>query len=122
VALLRQIREMRGTASTTIEEFLDELGLKPFQTMTCDAYPFEVGEEILLRTNFIMYNNRNDTVTYNITNSEGRILNSIELILPPHSFLLIEADLRPDRTIQILDKDSCQKVYYRTKQDYLIIN
>jgi hypothetical protein len=122
IALLWKIREMRGTAPPTIEGLLRAMDLKPFQALSCDAYPFEPAEEIHLHANFIMYNNRSDTVYFNVANTEGRILNSDEWSLAPHSFQLDEWSLSIDRSIEVLDGDSCHAVYRRTKEDYLIIN
>jgi hypothetical protein len=122
VALLWKIRKMKGSAPPKIEDFLEELGLRPFLTKNCDAYPYEVNEMINLRMNFIFYNNRSDTLYFNLTDNKGHIHNSDPMSLPPFSFELDGADLESMDNIQILDKDSCQKIYYRTKQDYLIIN
>jgi hypothetical protein len=113
---------MTGSAPPNIEDFIEELGLRPFLTKNCDAYPYEVSEETNLRMNFIFYNNRSDTLYFNITDNKGHIQNSDPMSMPPFSFELDYARLASNRNIQILDMDSCQKVYYRTKQDYLIIN
>ncbi len=121
VALLWKLKQIKRTAPPTIEEFLDQLGLRSFQKMDCDGYPFEVTEEINLYSNFIFYNNRSDTVYFNFRNSEGEIFNE-KLSLPPHSFQLDEWAFGNDECIEMLQNDSCHAVYRRSKEDYLIFN
>lgn len=122
VALLWQIKQIRGTGPSTLEEFLDDLGLEPFQTIECGAYPLEAVEEINLLSSFILYNSKSDPAHYNVCNSRGEILNRQELSLPPYSFQLKEWNLRVNQCIEVLDTDSCKTIYRRTKQDYVIIN
>lgn len=122
LALLWQIKEIRGTAPSTIEGFLEEFGLKSFETMECGALPFEVSEEIHLYSNFIFYNSTSDTAYFKIHGSEGQALIIGKQSLPPHSFQLMELELGVDQCIEVLDNDSCQTLYHRAKEDYLIIN
>lgn len=119
MAILWKIKEIKGTDTLTIEEFLEQLDLRPFQKMDCDSYLYEVTEEINFRPNFIFYNNRSDTAYFNLRNSTGKVL-SEKLSLAPHSFVLNEWRFGNNRSIKILSNDSCHEVCRRSKKDYLI--
>ncbi len=104
-------------------EFLNSFGLKPFQEINCSERPFEIQEEINFRRNFIFYNNSNDTIYYNYLNSEGEVRNRRGLIrMPPKSFRLNEITIDVNGFIEIIKNDTCNKVYRRINEDYLIIN
>ncbi len=121
VALLWEIKSLREDASTSIETFLKNLGLKPFQELECGAHPFEAKEPIF-RRNFIIYNNTNKIVFANVLNTEGEPINTKKNILQPKSFALEEVDLGVNVFIEVLENDTCKKIYRRIKEDYLIIN
>ena len=121
VALLWKIKKIRGDAPTSIETFLKNLGLKPFQELECGEQPFEEKEPIF-RRNFIIYNNTNKIVFANVLNTEGEALNSNKNILQPKSFGLAEVNLGVNLFIEVLENDTCKKVYRRIEEDYLIIN
>ncbi len=122
IALLWKIKEIRGNTPPTIEEFLIGFDLEPFETLSCDIYPYEVADKVYLHTSFIMYNNKEDTIYFNLTDTQGRIRNSETWSLAPHSFLLYELSANVNRCIQVLENDSCQTVFHGTKEDYVIIN
>ena len=121
VALLWKIKSLREDAPTSIETFLKNLGLKPFQELECGEHPFEEKEPIF-RRNFIIYNNTDKIVFTNFLNTEGEALNPKKIILQPKSFRLEEVDLGVNIFIEVLENDTCKKVYRRINEDYLIIN
>jgi len=121
VALLWKIKSLREDAPTSIETFLKNLGLKPFQELECGEHPFEEKEPIF-RRNFIIYNNTNKIVFINVLNTEGEALNPKKNILQPKSFGLEEVDLGVNLFIEVLENDTCKNVYRRINEDYLIIN
>ena len=121
VALLWKIKSLREDAPTSIETFLKNLGLKPFQELECGEHPFEEKEPIF-RRNFIIYNNTNKIVFANVLNTEGEALNPKKNILQPKSFGLEEVGLGVNIFIEVLENDTCKKVYRRINEDYLIIN
>jgi hypothetical protein len=120
VALLWKIKSIREDP-ISIESFLENLGLKPFQEFECREQSFEEQEAIFFRRHFIIYNNTNNTVFYNHLNTKGEILNNEKISLPPKSFRLDEFWFRGDSFIEVLEKGTCKKVYRRTKADYLVL-
>jgi len=122
VALLWTIKSLRGTENTSIDFFLEKFGMRPFQELECDGYPFEKKENINFRLNYIFYNNTDETVFYNYMNLEGKILNRNKISLPPKSFNISASRLKTNTFIEVLKNDSCNKVYRRIKEDYLVIN
>ncbi len=121
VALLWKIKSMRAEGPISIEPFLKDFGLKPFQKLECGEQSFEAKEEIDFRRHYIIYNNTNNTVFYNHLDANGEILNSEEISLSPNSFRLDEFAYRGDSFIEVLADGSCKKAYRRAKADYLVL-
>ncbi len=121
VALLWTLKNLRGTENMSIDSFLKKLGMTPFQELECDGYPFEKKESINFRLNYIFYNNTDKTVFYNYLNLEGEILNRNKISISPKSFNLAGFRLNTNNFIEILENESCNKVYRRIKEDYLVI-
>ena len=122
VALLWKIKTLRNDVDSSLDDFLKSLGLKPLQELDCGALPVETMERPEFRLNFIFYNNSDTEVFFNILNTEGKVENRRELSIAPKKFVLVEWPLSEDRLIQVMDNDTCKKIYRRLKQDYLIIN
>ncbi len=122
VALLWHIKNLKGTQNISIDSFLNNLGMVPFQELECDGHPFEKKETVNFRLNYILYNNTDKTIFYNIINLEGEILNRKKLSLTPKSFQVSAARLNTNYFIEVLENDSCKKVYRRIKEDYLVVN
>ena len=122
VALLWQIKTLRGGADTTLDKFLKKFELKPFQELNCGEFPVETIENTNFRLNYVFYNNSDKEVLFNILDTEGKVLNSKKLSILPKSFKLNQYSLSEDRLVQVLENNTCKKLYRRLKQDYLIIN
>lgn len=121
VALLWEIKKAREDVKIPLENFLNSLGLKPFQELNCEE-PVKIEENIRFRRNYIIYNNSDDPIFYNFLNTEGEVLNQSARSLPPKSFRLNEFSLGVNNLIQVLKNDTCNKIYRRVKEDYIIIN
>lgn len=122
VALLWNIKTIRGEVDSSLDDLLRSFELKPFQELNCEVFPVESMENTNFRVNFILYNNSDVEVFYNILNIEGKVLNSGIFSMPPKSFRLNSTRLSEDRLIQVMQNDTCKNIYRRLKQDYLIIN
>ena len=122
VALLWKIKTLRNDVDTSLDDLLKSIGLKPFQELDCGAFPVETIEKIGIRLNCILYNNSDSEVFYNVLDTKGKVLNNRKLSVAPKSFILNEYSLSESRLIQVMDNDTCKKIYRRLKQDYLILN
>jgi hypothetical protein len=122
VALLWKIKTMRGHAVGTIDEFLKNVGLRPFQELSCGAFPVETVQGTNFRLNYILYNSSDKEVFFNVLDTEGKILNPREFSLAPKSFGLGEFTLSENGLIQVLENGTCKDIFRRLKQDYIVIN
>ena len=101
---------------------MEKFGLKPFQEFDCGEVPVETIEKTNFRLNYIFYNNSDKEVFFNFLDTEGKVLNSKKLSILPKSFKLNQFSIAEDILVQVLENNTCKKLYRRLKQDYLIIN
>jgi hypothetical protein len=74
VVLLCKIKSLRQDAPTSIETFLKNLGLKPFQEFECGGHAFEEKQPRRRRNN-IIYDNINKIMFINVLNIRVEALN-----------------------------------------------
>jgi hypothetical protein len=121
IAILWHLKQIRGTAPASIEEFLDGMGLRPFHEAPCGSFPIVIEDGVNIPVNGIYYNNRSDTVYFNRRDLQG-VLDERSRAIAPHSFYLDEFSILSRLCIEVLENDSCSSLYYKTDQDCLIIN
>ena len=105
-----------------IDAFLKELDLKPMQQLQCDALPYQLENEPWVRLSFIMYNDKDEPVSFNYVGSNGQKLNSGNLTIEANSFLLGENYLSTGEYIEIIENEECNSIYGRSREDYIVIH
>ena len=119
--LLWKLKNIRAKNNTLdLNEFLASKGLQPFEALNCADRPFERRERISFGRNFIIYNNTDSKVDFNIIKTTGEIVSNGSI--DPHSFILDEFGLGTNYLVERIDDTTCKKVYRYVKEDYLIFN
>ncbi len=122
VSLLWSIQNIREPDSIKLDTFFANLNLTPFKELECSENPYQAKEKVNFRVNPIIYNHSKEPVCINFINLDGEILNSNQHCLPAGKWILSELDLPTNVLIEITDNESCNKVYRRTYEDYLVFN
>lgn len=115
-----QIKEGKEVDSYSMEEDLfPALRLQPFKKLDCDKFPYEKIESIGFGRNFVLYNDTEKLVKFNIIDLNGAVTSSGKI--KPKSFILDEFSLGANDLIQRLDENgNCEQIYRYTKEDFLI--
>ncbi len=121
--ILWKIKNLRTkNNSLDLASFLSDRSLEPFEELNCSQNKYETRESISFGRNFIIYNNTDKKIKFNIIKQTGEIVSKGSIA--PKSLLFDESvELSTNRLVQrIDDTGSCSKVYRYTKEDYLIFN
>jgi hypothetical protein len=118
IALLYKIKTLKEE-NVQLNTYLEDLGLKPFNQLSCNEKEFSRKERVLFRNNSILYNNLDTIANYNIIDENGKRLNQNSLSLEPKSFRLDEFSFNR-YAIQLLKNGECQTVYSYVKDGFVI--
>ena len=118
IALLYNIKTLKKE-NVQLNTYLEDLGLKPFNQLSCDEKVFSRKERVRFRNNFILCNNLDTIANYNIIDKNGKRLNQNILSLEPKSFRLDEFSFYGN-TVQLLKDGECQTVYTYVKDGFVI--
>ncbi len=123
VVLLWQLKKIRTKNNALdLKSFLISKGLEPFEELDCSERPFKNRESISFGRNFILYNNSDKEVLFNVIETSGELISTGRL--KSKSILFNESvNLSTNRLIErVDDSGSCVKVYRYTKEDFLIFD